>query len=163
MALKKWNSKQAYNYWSFEEMRLLSEGKVPPGRTMAQCRHKARAIGLDGNPFCPNGSEVVRSQPTEEELECIRNGQIPKGWNESRTRYIAYKHKIGFHPFRDKQIDQLLEKRDQINQLREQHVPVNEIAKRFNISRQRMYQILAKCKEYDAARNATQAESTVNQ
>lgn len=158
MALKTWNSKQSYNYWSFEDMRMLSEGTIPPGRTVEQCRQKARAIGVDPTPFSPYGKDTPRAKPTEAELECIRNGKIPPGWNESRTRYIAYKHKIGFHPFRDNQINQLLAKRDKINELRQQNVPVNEIAQRFNISRQRMYQILAKCKEYDEARTSDPAK-----
>ena len=76
-----------YVKWTDVEIGMLREGRMPPGRSVNQCRCKAASIGVE---FRTPGS----NRWTPEEIGMVSSGQIPPGRTIEAAVAYCLQHRL---------------------------------------------------------------------
>ena len=99
--------------WTPEELEMLANHIVPPGRSVNAARNKACRLGI---PFTPGDSgaepsvlpeyDLQVSSWTDKEIDLLRKGKLPNGRSRQAAYGKAFRLGISFNPVRNKKTPQ---------------------------------------------------------
>jgi len=146
--------KREYRHWSDPEIDKLRHGKLPAGRTYAQCCTKALSLGLP-KPESPTG----RHKWKPEEIVTMKGGDVPEGRTVTACVTRGYYLGLRVTPLENGKLHvesmqddtpahrRMLARAEILSRMRDEGLSYAQIARKVGVSRQYVADMVNKYRE----------------